>query len=636
MTRKMKNKINKTLGIFIATAMIVLISQTAQAEEMRITADSYGQSGPIIYGDKIVWWDMRNGERDIYMYDLSTNTEKRIQKNSHAQGTLVFYGDKILWEWANDIYLYDLSTNNEKKIPIDYSNCPSSPVLYENKIVYAESCPDNDIYLYDLSTKTETQITTDSAYQWFPAIYGDKIVWEDYRNGNYDIYLYDLSTKTETQITTDISCQRDAAIYGDKILWLDCRNGEPVGYQCSDCTNWDIYMYDLSTNTEKRITTDSYRQVSPIIYGDKIVWGDNRSGNYDIYMYDLSTKTETQITKDFSLQTPSAIYKDKIVWADKRNGNYDIYMYDLGESHLSKCPFECCASEPSYLDKSCSIGYSCINHECIKLLICGDGTCEGNETCSNCEQDCGLCPEILRAIVNYNTTKKEIESKVDQLKKEGIGTSIIEKSLSEAKKEFENKNYELAEEIVSDAKSKTYEAESAYQYLENARNEVNESKEVGCDTSKSENKIKDAVDALNKGNYSIAKQYAEEAVYLAKKANCGKINIRDLKALGAKYDGRIVEISGNIRDIETTEGMGYKVMVDDGTGIIAVYYEESMKDIEEKDNVFVEGIFSKYNERITADNIEKRGTGGLPWGVFGIGLILLVVILILYFKVIRK
>jgi beta propeller repeat protein len=32
---------------------------------------------------------------------------------------------------------------------------------------------------------------TDGAVQRSPAIWGDRVVWEDYRNGNADIYLYE-------------------------------------------------------------------------------------------------------------------------------------------------------------------------------------------------------------------------------------------------------------------------------------------------------------------------------------------------------------------------------------------------------------------------------------------------------------
>jgi len=74
------------------------------------------------------------------------------------------------------------------------------------------------------SNITETQITTNASDQYSPVIYGNKIVWQDYRNGNWDIYIYDLSTKKETQITTNTSDQYSPAIYGDRIVWVDYRD----------------------------------------------------------------------------------------------------------------------------------------------------------------------------------------------------------------------------------------------------------------------------------------------------------------------------------------------------------------------------------------------------------------------------
>ncbi len=168
----------------------------------------------------------------------------------------------------------------------------------------------------------ERQINSNESYlnaeQVLSAISGDKIIWRDNRNGNYDIYMYDLATETERQITNDFEDQRDPAISGDKIVWTDRRNG-----------NYDIYMYDLATETERQITTDSISQYDPAISGDKIVWRDRRNGNNDIYMYDLATETERQITTDSRNQSNPAISGDKIIWRDSRNGNMDIYMYDL-------------------------------------------------------------------------------------------------------------------------------------------------------------------------------------------------------------------------------------------------------------------------------------------------------------------
>src|SRR5665647_2261836 len=180
-------------------------------------------------------------------------------------------------------------------------------------------------------TITETRITT-SGLAGIPAIYGDRIVWDDWRNkelsqkynGNTDIYMHNLSTHKEIQITPSRSAVFPA-IYGDRIVWQDDRN-----------RGSDIYMYNLSTHRENRITT-SGSAVFPAIYGDRIVWSGNRSGNWNIYMYNLSTSKETQISKNESACNP-AIYGDMVVWSSNRNGNSNIYMYNLSthqESHTA-------------------------------------------------------------------------------------------------------------------------------------------------------------------------------------------------------------------------------------------------------------------------------------------------------------
>jgi beta propeller repeat protein len=171
-------------------------------------------------------------------------------------------------------------------------------------------------------TLIETPITNNESDQIDPAVYGDRIVWQDERNGHWDIYLYNLSTSTETRIATDESNQTKPAIYGDRIVWQDDRNG-----------NWDIYMYDLSAQKETQITDEPNDQVNPAIYTDRIVWQDDRNGNWDIYLYDLSAQKETQITTDKSDHTKPVIYGDRIVWQDDRNGR-EIYLYELSTSRM--------------------------------------------------------------------------------------------------------------------------------------------------------------------------------------------------------------------------------------------------------------------------------------------------------------
>ncbi|UCH35165.1 MAG: S-layer homology domain-containing protein, partial [Armatimonadota bacterium] len=158
-----------------------------------------------------------------------------------------------------------------------------------------------DIYMYDLATATETAICTDSANQWDPAIWGDRIVWADWRNGNPDIYMYDLAAASESSICTDPDDQYYPAIWGDRIVWEDNRD--------YGSTEWDIYMYDLATATETSICTQAATQDHPAIWGDRVVWRDYRNGNWDIYMHKLAICSFDDVARSHPMwQGVEAIY----------------------------------------------------------------------------------------------------------------------------------------------------------------------------------------------------------------------------------------------------------------------------------------------------------------------------------------
>jgi len=54
------------------------------------------------------------------------------------------------------------------------------------------------------------------------------------------------------------------------------------------------------------------------------------------------------------------------------------------------CSAVCIEQRESYLWENCD-GTGCSSGACI-VPVCGDGTCNGDESCSNCAQDCGACP----------------------------------------------------------------------------------------------------------------------------------------------------------------------------------------------------------------------------------------------------
>jgi beta propeller repeat protein len=178
--------------IIFVTALMTSVLSASAVTEFPICTQGNDQYDPAIYGNIVVWYDSRNGNEDIYGYNLSTSTEFPICTQGNDQYDPAIYGNIVVW--------YDSRNGNY------------------------------DIYGYNLSTSTEFPICTQGNNQGYPAIYGNTVMWRDSRNGNGDIYGYNLSTSTEFPICTQGSGQGGPAIYGNIVVWFDSRNG-----------NYDIY-----------------------------------------------------------------------------------------------------------------------------------------------------------------------------------------------------------------------------------------------------------------------------------------------------------------------------------------------------------------------------------------------------------
>lgn len=339
----------QSTGVFaVAILAIFLFTCAAHAAiEMPIVLNSATQRYAEIDGNRVVWSDNRNGNYDIYMYDLSTNTETQITSDSVNQTHPDISDDRIVWlNWTSggsvNVRMYNIQTGTEAPVPFsgistvfspDNANTEFFPRISGNRIVWDGSSNRNVILGYDILTGSVTEIAPPNGFtrKLHPDISGNRVVWEDWRSGYSEIYMYDFLANTETRISSNTNNTKDdprqayPAIDGDKIVWMDNRNPNRA---------YDVYMFDLLTQTESRISTDTVSNAFyPGISGDKIVWWSTAPVlSSGIYLYDLVTQTQGRISQNSSnIQGPgsSAVSNGKVVWTDNRNGNPDIYLYDL-------------------------------------------------------------------------------------------------------------------------------------------------------------------------------------------------------------------------------------------------------------------------------------------------------------------
>ena len=141
-------KLKAFVALAITVAMLLggfavaqVKAPTVTITEKLITTNPADQYGPAVSGNIIVWGDDRNGNRDIYMYDLSTSTETQITTDPANQWNPAVSGDITVWQdYRNrndDIYMAELSfsptpsdaiekTENVKSIVADPSQIPVS------------------------------------------------------------------------------------------------------------------------------------------------------------------------------------------------------------------------------------------------------------------------------------------------------------------------------------------------------------------------------------------------------------------------------------------------------------------------------------------------------------------------------
>lgn len=284
--------------------------------------------------EKYIVYDEQVGKDSfkIYLYDISLNTNEVIATgNVRSYGCIGSGNVGIVDEDTTQIWLYDIETKKKiqatpgNEIPRMYPSISNDRLLYTgNDGSYNEVMGWKDIftlYEYEINSGNSNMLKHDMPQPNEPRAEGNYVVWWEINSGR-NIVLYDKNTCKSKIISAAGAGSDHPRISGSTVVYHSVVAGAD-----------HIYSYDITSGVTRGVTSEGMQYYADVC-GNKIVYDDNRDGKWDIYLFDRSTMQEVRLTNEPHDQMMPQIYGNRIIYMDNRNyqpgtQGWDLYVLSI-------------------------------------------------------------------------------------------------------------------------------------------------------------------------------------------------------------------------------------------------------------------------------------------------------------------
>ncbi len=306
----------------VQAQLVISITGTTRA----LTTTATNQFDPAISGNIVVYNEAVASGTDVAYVDLSSGTATNITSSTDADEQMTdVSGNTIVYTRTghttadSDVMAFVIGAGSSAVAAVAGSN-QLNPAISGNVVAWEDTRDGNrEIYAKDLATGTVKRLTnTPSEGERDPAVSGTRVVYVRVGSTDCQIWMTDFATEATTQITSVAGCDRLPDISGNTVVYQGLRGGDQ-----------DIFVYDLTTATETRLSLPG-TQRNPNVSGDWVAYEDvGSTGASDIKLYHVPTATHFTAVATANNEFLNDIDGTRVAYTSDAAGNFDIYLFEF-------------------------------------------------------------------------------------------------------------------------------------------------------------------------------------------------------------------------------------------------------------------------------------------------------------------
>ena len=272
--------------------------------------------------DKYIVYDegLKAGFR-VHLYNIQTRADVVIAAGNVRSYGCIGSGKVGLVYNDSKITLYDIQTKTEVQASVDTDIPRMYPYIFGNQLIYTgndgATVPVYSLYDYEFDTTYTNSYVRDVPEPNEPRADGDYVVWWYASGSGSTVTVFDRSNSRTSAISPAGAASDRPRISGKAIVYHSVAGGTD-----------HVYLYDIASTVTTQVASTGM-QFYADVYGNLVVYDNNKDGVWDIYLYDRSTKQVSRLTTEPHDQMMPQIYGRYVVYRDNRNYTPDHQGWDL-------------------------------------------------------------------------------------------------------------------------------------------------------------------------------------------------------------------------------------------------------------------------------------------------------------------